>query len=80
MDDVSRAVKKLVDQGVDAIAICFLWVSETRVTKKKSSDILTKTTWTVCSISSEVMPVIREYERSVVTLVNSYIAKIMRNI
>jgi len=78
MDDVSRAVKKLVDQGVDAIAICFLWSIRNPSHEKEIKQYINENYPELfVSISSEVMPVIREYERSVVTLVNSYIAKII---
>lgn len=76
MNDVARAVKNLVNQGAEAIGVCFLWSfrnpEHERQIKQYINDNYPEL---FVSISCEVMPVIREYERSVVTLVNSYIAK-----
>lgn len=78
MDDVSRAVQKLVKDGVEAIAICLLWsIRNPNHEIQIKNYIRDRYPNVFVSISSEVMPVIREYERSVVTLVNSYIAKII---
>ncbi len=76
MGGVASAVKSLVDRGVEAIAVCLLWSI-----RNPNHEIQIKRyigenyPQLFVSISSEVMPVIREYERSVVTLVNSYVAK-----
>ncbi len=79
MGDVARAVKKLVDQGVEAVAVCLLWSIRNPKHEIQIKDyIQEKYPDIFVSISYEVMPVIREYERSVVTLVNSYIAKIIQ--
>jgi len=78
MEDVGRAVKKLVDQGVEAVAVCLLWSIRNPIHENQIKTYVKKNYPGIfVSISSEVMPVIREYERSVVTLVNSYIAKII---
>lgn len=76
MGGVASAVKSLVDRGVEAIAVCLLWSirnpnHEIQIKRYISENY----PQLFVSISSEVMPVIREYERSVVTLVNSYVAK-----
>jgi N-methylhydantoinase A len=79
MNDLGRAVKNLVDQGVEAIGVCFLWSIRNPDHENRIKEYISeKYPELFVSISSEVMPVIREYERSVVTLVNSYIAKIIQ--
>ena len=79
MDDVGRAVKHLVDQGVEAIATCLLWSIRNPAHEQQIKEYINeKYPELFVSISSAVMPVIREYERSVVTVVNSYVAKVIQ--
>ncbi|MBW1944977.1 MAG: hydantoinase/oxoprolinase family protein, partial [Deltaproteobacteria bacterium] len=79
MNDLERAVKKLLEQGVEAMAVCLLWSIRNPAHEQQIKHYINETYPEIfVSISSEVMPVIREYERSVVTLVNSYIAKIIQ--
>ena len=76
MNDVARAVKNLVNQGAEAIGVCLLWSFRNPEHEKQIKQYINDNYPDLfVSISCEVMPVIREYERSVVTLVNSYIAK-----
>jgi len=79
MDDVARALKNLVDQGVESVAVCLLWSIRNPDHEHQIKQYISENYPDLfVSISSEVMPVIREYERSVVTLVNSYVAKIIQ--
>lgn len=76
MKDVARAVKNLVNQGAEAIGVCLLWSFRNSEHERQIKQYINDNYPELfVSISCEVMPVIREYERSVVTLVNSYIAK-----
>ena len=76
MNDVARAVKNLLNQGVEAIGVCLLWSFRNPEHERQIRQYINDNYPELfVSISCEVMPVIREYERSVVTLVNSYIAK-----
>lgn len=79
MDDVAKAVKNLVDQGVEAIAVCLLWSIRNPSHEQQVKQYIKENYPELfVSISFEVMPVIREYERSVTTLLNSYVAKSVR--
>lgn len=71
---VEQAIDELVADGVQALAVCLLWsfvnpVHEQRIgayVREHHPDIY-------LSLSSEVAPLIGEYERSVSTVFNSYI-------
>jgi N-methylhydantoinase A len=63
-DQVRAAVGRLREQGVDAIAICFLWSFRYPEHEQRAREIV-KEEWpeVFTSLSSEVYPVIREHER-----------------
>ena len=76
--DVVRAVEKLVDEGVEAIAVCFIHsylnpVHE-QLAKKVAAQIAPALT--LC-ISSEVLPEIKEYERTSTTVINAYVRPVV---
>src|SRR5204863_7739455 len=70
---VERAVRFLIEEGVEAIAVCLLHsylnpAHELRVKEivsRRAPDV------TLC-VSAEVLPVINEYERSSTTVINGY--------
>ena len=74
MNAVEQAIDDLVADGVQALAVCLLWAfvnpaHEQRIgayVRERHPDIY-------LSLSSEVAPLIGEYERSVSTVFNSYI-------
>ena len=75
-EEARRAVRELVEAGVEAIAVCLLWSFRNpaheqgikRIIHEEAPDMFV-------SISSELAPVIREYERSATTCINAYLAK-----
>jgi N-methylhydantoinase A/oxoprolinase/acetone carboxylase beta subunit len=74
--EVRLAVKELVDQGVEGIAVGLLWsfinpVHEQRI-KKIIQDISPQL---ACSLSSEVAPTVREYTRFMSTIIDLYIGR-----
>ena len=72
---VSRAIRQLIDEGVEALTICLLNAhangQHERLVKKIAAELAPDIP---VSISSEVLPEFREYERTVTTLVNAYVA------
>ena len=70
--DVVRAVKKLVDEGVEAIAVClihsYLNPVHEQLVKKVAEQMAPGLTQ---CISSEVLPEIKEYERTSTTVINA---------
>jgi N-methylhydantoinase A len=76
--DVVRAVEKLVDEGVEAIAVClihsYLNPVHEQLVKKVAAHMAPALT--LC-ISSEVLPEIKEYERTSTTVINAYVRPVV---
>jgi N-methylhydantoinase A len=76
--DVVRAVEKLVDEGVEAIAVClihsYLNPAHEQLVKKVVAQMAPSLT--LC-ISSEVLPEIKEYERTSTTVINAYVKPVV---
>jgi N-methylhydantoinase A len=74
VDDVGAAVSKLVAGGVDAVAVCFLFAYANPVHEKAAAEIIRATAPDLyVSLSHEVNPEWREYERTASTVANAYI-------
>ena len=74
--EVRQAVKELLDEGVEGIAVGLLWsfinpVHEQKI-KKIIQDISPHLT---CSLSSDVAPTVREYTRFMSTIIDLYIGR-----
>ncbi|MBM3492302.1 MAG: hydantoinase/oxoprolinase family protein [Alphaproteobacteria bacterium] len=73
-----RAVDALLKEGVDAIAVCLInsfanpahELALKEIVRKKAPDL-------PCCISFEVLPEIKEYERTSTTVINTYIMPIV---
>jgi len=73
-DDVSAAVSKLVADGVEAVAVCFLFAYANPIHEKAAAEIIRATApGLYVSLSHEVNPEWREYERTASTVANAYI-------
>jgi N-methylhydantoinase A len=74
LDDQELAdrAQELVEQGAQALAVCFLWSSANPANEQRAKEVLEQRfPGMPISISSEVSPVVREYERMVTTAVNA---------
>jgi N-methylhydantoinase A len=76
--EAEAAIRSLLDEGVEAIAICFLWsfrnpVHEQRVKQMVSS--LAKNIFVTCSY--DIAPKWGEYERVTATALNAYLGPVM---
>jgi N-methylhydantoinase A len=71
------AARTLVDErGCDAVAICFLWSFANPAHERQAKQIVSELYPDLfVSISSEVFPVAREYERLVTTVFNAFTSK-----
>ena len=77
-DDVRRAAAELVDDGVAAIAICFLFSFLNPTHERRARAVVNELFPDLdVSISSEVDPAFREYERTVVTAFDAYIKPVV---
>ena len=72
--DVARAVEKLKEDGVEAIAVCFLFAYANSTHEKEAEKIIRDIAPDLyVSLSHEVNPEWREYERTASTVANAYI-------
>jgi N-methylhydantoinase A len=73
-DEVARAVRRLVADGVEAIAVCFLFAYANPAHEKEAEKIIRDIApGLYVSLSHEVNPEWREYERTASTVANGYI-------
>jgi N-methylhydantoinase A len=73
-EDVAAAVAKLVADGVEAVAVCFLFAYTNPTHEKAAAEIIRATApHLYVSLSHEVNPEWREYERTASTVANAYI-------
>ena len=75
IDEVETAVRSLVeDAGVTAIAVAFLWSFKNPAHERKVVEIIRRVAPEVyVSCSHRVVPRMGEYERTVATVINSYV-------
>jgi N-methylhydantoinase A len=63
------------DEGAEAVAICFLWSFLNPAHEKQAEDaIAAEFPGLFVSVSSDLYPVIREYERMVTTCLNAFVS------
>ena len=73
-DEVREAVQRLVEMQVEAIAVCYLFAFLNPRHELRTREIIRETLPDVyVSLSSEVLPQVREFERLSTTLVDAYI-------
>jgi N-methylhydantoinase A len=72
-DSVRRAVRELRDAGVESIAVCLLFSFKSNVHERRVAEIITEEhPECFISLSCDVLPQIREFERLSTTMVNAY--------
>ena len=77
-DAVRREVRELVEDGVEALAVCFLHSYKNPVHERMVRDLVRSEFPDLpVSISSDVHPQINEYERSSTTAANAYVQPLM---
>jgi N-methylhydantoinase A len=76
--ELDAAVSRLLDAGVEAIAVSFLHAYANPEHEQRAKRLIERRApgLTVC-ISSEILPEIREYERSSTTVINAYVRPII---
>lgn len=73
--EAERAVRELLALGVETIAVCLLWSFRNDVHERLLAELIEEFAPDMYySLSCDVHPVIREYERTVTTVFNSYTA------
>jgi N-methylhydantoinase A len=78
-DQVVAAAERLVDAGVDVIAICFI-NSYANPAHEQAAERLVRARFPKIDVSASyaVLPEIKEYERTSTTVVNGYLLPVMR--
>jgi N-methylhydantoinase A len=75
-----EAIRRIVAQGIEAIAISLLWSTANNVHELRLRELVQEIAPDLfVSISSEVSPRVGEYERTIATVVNALIGPPMRN-
>jgi N-methylhydantoinase A len=75
-----ESVRDLVRAGVASIAVCFLHAYANPAHERRAAEIVREEAPHVAiSLSSDVSPVIREYERTSTTVVNAYVMTAVRD-
>jgi N-methylhydantoinase A len=76
--DAERAVDALLAEKVEAIAVCLLHSFTNPVHELAIKEVIKRKAPSLpCSISCEVLPEIKEYERTSTTVVNAYVMPIV---
>ncbi|MBM3374922.1 MAG: hydantoinase/oxoprolinase family protein [Betaproteobacteria bacterium] len=76
-DDVEQAITELLDQGVEAIAVCLLWSFKTPAHERYIKErILKRAPDMFVSCSVDLAPKWGEYERMTATALNAYIGPV----
>ena len=77
-DDARRAVGRLLDESVDAIAICLVNSYANPVHERLVAEVVAELAPGLpCCASFDVLPEIKEYERTSTTVVNTYVLPIV---
>ncbi|MBV7338856.1 hydantoinase/oxoprolinase family protein [Chloroflexi bacterium TSY] len=76
--EILDALKYFREDGVEAVAVCYLHAFRNPINEQKTLEII-RDTWPEVSVSlsSVVAPEIREYERASTTVANAYVQPLM---
>jgi N-methylhydantoinase A len=78
LDEVEGAVARLVGEGIEALAVCFLWSFMNPAHERAAKErVQKKFPQIFVSTSSEVAPLLGEYERTATTVVNAALGPIV---
>ena len=78
-DDVRAACKLFLDEGVETVAISFVWsVLNTAHELRAAAIVREMMPKAILTVGSELYPQIREYTRTSTSVVNAYLAPVMR--
>ena len=76
--ELEAATQELIEEGIEALAICFLWSPVNARHEELAKDQVARVVPNgYVSISTEVAPVVREYERMVTTAVNASLLPVL---
>lgn len=74
-----REIESLLEEGVEAIAISFLWATANNAHERRVAEIVAELSpETFVSVSSDVVPRLGEYQRTVAAVINALIGPVTR--
>ena len=77
-DEARLAIERLLREGVESIAVCYLHSYANGAHEERTRELLREIApGMYASISSEVLPEIREYERTSTTVINAYVRPVV---
>ncbi|MDZ4246763.1 MAG: hydantoinase/oxoprolinase family protein, partial [Dehalococcoidia bacterium] len=77
LKEVREAARQLVEDGIEAIAVCFLWSFMNPEHEKQTQEAVRELFPDLpVIISSELAPVMKEYERVSTTVMNAYVGRL----
>lgn len=78
---VKDIASRLLEQGIESVAVCLLHSYVDPVHERRTGEILRRELGgrTYISLSSDILPEIREYERTSTAVVNAYVGPIVRD-
>lgn len=80
-EDIRQAVKELLEEKVEGIAVGLLWSFLNNTHEQRIKEIIHELAPGMpASISSDIVPVIREYPRFISTIIDLYIGKALREL
>jgi N-methylhydantoinase A len=78
-DSVAAAIERLRDENVESVAICFLHSYANPAHEREVADAVRAALPDVAiSVSSEILPEIKEYPRTSTTVINAYVQPVVR--
>jgi N-methylhydantoinase A len=79
-DEIRAAVKRLVAKGAKSIAVCYLFSFMDATHERLTAEIIREVAPGLrVSLSSEILPTIREYPRIATTVLDAYVGPIMES-
>ena len=78
-EEVRTVARRLLDEGVESVAVCLLHSYANAAHEQRVAEILKRETKAYISVSSQILPEIREYERTSTAVVNAYIGPVVRH-
>ncbi|MDP7387186.1 MAG: hydantoinase/oxoprolinase family protein, partial [Nitrospinota bacterium] len=77
-EDVRHAAHALANAGVRTVAVCLLWSFKNPAHERRVREIFHREAPEIeISLSSDVIPIIREYERTATTAINAYLRSVI---
>ncbi len=79
-EGLRKTVRELVDEGVQSIAVCFLHSYANAANEQRALKVIKEEApQIIVSVSSDILPEFREFERMNTTVINAYVQPRMEN-